>query len=179
MKRRYQIGVIGSAGPEEYSGKKPNPKAYLLAEKVGQLIASRNGIVICGGMGGIMESACRGAKSKGGITVGVISGTERNIANPFIDVEIVSGAINYAEEALIVTMADALIVLGGGAGTLQEIATAYRNKKPIIVLDGLDGWGKKVANTYLDYRRLVKVELVKTPEEAVTWAISKIDAAMS
>ena len=170
---RLQIGVIGSAGPEEYSKAKPDSKAYFFAEEIGKIIALRNAILICGGKGGIMEAACRGAKSENGITVGVVSGNSRGTCNPYVDVEVVSGAINCAEESLIITMSDALIILGGGAGTLQEIATAYRNNKPLVTIDSIKGWGNKLANSFLDYREITKIESVKTAEEAVEWAIKK------
>lgn len=169
--RNLQIGVIGSAGQEEYKRKKPSAKAYKLAEEVGKLIAESKAILICGGKGGVMESACKGAKSAKGITVGIVSGNVRGTCNKYIDVDVVSGTTNCAEESLIISMSDALIILGGGSGTLQEIATAYRNNKPMIVIDGLDGWGKKLANTYLDDRKKTKIRLSKSPEKAVKLAL--------
>lgn len=170
---RLQIGVIGSAGPEEYRGIKPDDKAYVFAEEIGRLIAEKNAVLVCGGNGGIMEAACRGAKSSNGITVGVVSGNIRGTCNPYVDVEVISGMTNCAEEALIISMSDALIILGGGAGTLQEIATAYRNNKPLVAIDGVEGWGNKLANTYLDYREITKIESMQTAKQAVDWAIQK------
>lgn len=174
---RIQIGVIGSAGPEEYKDSKPDPRAYTLAEDIGRLLAEKGAVLICGGKGGIMEAACRGAKSANGITVGVVAGNQRGVCNPYVDVEVVSGATNCAEESLIISMSDAMIILGGGAGTLQEIATAYRNNKPLVAVEGLDGWGKKLANTYLDYRELTKIELAHSAEEAVEWALRQRDSS--
>lgn len=165
--RRYQIGIVGSAGPEEYPGQKPDVKAYEIAEFLGEKIAQKDAILITGGKGGIMESACKGAKKSNGITVGIVSGNERGTSNQFVDVDVVSGMLNCAEESLIISMSDALIILGGGSGTLQEIALAYRNDKPMVVVDGLDGWGKKLAETYLDYREKYKIRLAKTPQEAI------------
>jgi uncharacterized protein (TIGR00725 family) len=173
-KRRLQIAIIGSAGPEEYPGKKPNSKAYEIAEKLGREIANKDAVLVCGGKGGIMEAACKGAKSVGGITTGVISGNNRGESNPYVDVEVVSGMLNCAEESLIISMSDALIVLGGGSGTLQEIALAYRNDKPVVVVDGLDGWGKKLANTYLDYRKKFKIISAKNAEEAIDIVFNKL-----
>lgn len=174
MNKKLQIAIIGSAGPEEYPGKKPNEKSYQIAEKLGELIAKKNAILVTGGKGGIMASACKGAKKYNGITVGVVSGIERGTSNDYVDIEIVSGMINCAEENLIVTMADAAIVLGGGAGTLQEIAIAYRINKPIIVIDGLDGWGKRLAGTYLDYRKKYRIFIAKTPQEAIDLVFDKL-----
>lgn len=171
---RLQIGVIGSAGPEEYFGRKPNSKAYAIAEKVGALIAKNKAILICGGKGGIMESACNGARKYGGITVGVVSGNSRNTCNKYVDVEVVSGMINCSEESLIVSMSDALIILGGGSGTLQEIALAYRNEKPMVTITGIGGWGSKLANTYLDYRKKVKILSANDAEEAIGIVFNKL-----
>lgn len=168
---KLQIGVIGSAGPEEYQLKKPDMRAYKLAEEVGYLIGLNNIILVCGGKGGIMESVCRGCKRAGGITVGVVSGNVRRTCNKYVDVDIVSGMINCAEENLIISMSDVLIILGGGSGTLQEISIAYRNNKPMIVIDGLDGWGAKLSNQYLDYRKKIKIIPVKRPKDAVKLAI--------
>jgi len=165
--RKLQIAVLGSAGPEEYIEEKPNPKAYILAEEVGTLIGQLGAVLITGGKGGIMEAACRGAKQVGGITVGVVSGIQRGVSNNFVDVEIVSGRIDNGEETQIIAMSDGCIILGGGAGTLQEIATAYRNFKPMVVVKGLDGWGEKLAGSYLDYRNKVKLESANTPKEAM------------
>lgn len=173
-KRKIQIGIIGSAGPEEYPGKKPSNKIYEITEVVGKMVAEKNAIIICGGKGGIMESACKGAKSVGGITVGVVSGNKRGTSNQYVDVEVVSGTINCGEEALIISMSDALIILGGGAGTLQEITLAYRNNKPMVALVGLEGWGKKLANTYLDDRKKVKIISAKTPKEAIDIVFNKL-----
>lgn len=165
--KKLQIGIIGSAGWEEYPKKKPQKKAYKIAYELGKLVALKNAVLICGGKGGVMEEACRGAKENGGMTVGVVSGNRRGQANIYVDVEITSGMTNCAEEALIVSMSDGLIAIGGGAGTLQEIAIAYRNKKPIIAITGVNGWANKVANTYLDERNLIKINAAKSPNDAI------------
>ncbi len=173
--KRKQIGVIGSAGLEEYPRKKPSVKIYEAAYQIGKLLASRDAIVVCGGKGGIMESVCKGAQEKNGITVGVISGNKRGKSNSYVDVEVVSGFVNFGEEGLIISMSDSVIVLGGGAGTLQEITLAYRSKKPIIVVSGLGGWGKKLRNSYLDSRRNVKVVEADNINSAVDLALSIIE----
>lgn len=173
-KKKIQIGVIGSAGWEEYPGKKPNRKLYKLAYEVGKLIALKQAILICGGKGGIMMEVCRGAKENNGITVGVVSGNKRNTANTYVDIEVVSGFSNYAEEGIIVSMSDGIIAIGGGAGTLQEIATAYRNKKTIVAIQNSGGWAKITAGTYLDERKTVKIYATSSPNEAVRILIKKI-----
>src|SRR3989338_533854 len=172
--KKLQIGVIGSAGFEEYPTQKPNKKAYRIAYEVGKLIALNNAILICGGKGGIMENACRGAKEKNGTTVGIISGNKRGKANKYVDVEVVSGIINCAEESLIISMSDGIIAIGGGSGTLQEIATAYRNKKPIVTIKGIKGWADKLAGSFIDERKLVKIEGSNSAEEAVSLLLRRI-----
>lgn len=172
--RKLQIGIIGSAGWEEYPKKKPDRKAFEVAYKVGKLIALNNAVLVCGGKGGIMEAACRGAKEENCITVGVISGKTRGKVNKYVDVEVISGMINCAEEAIIVSMCDGLIIIGGGSGTLQEIATAYRNKKPMVTIAGIAGWAEKLANSYLDERQLTKIEGASSPKEAMDLLLRKI-----
>lgn len=172
--KKLQIAVIGSAGNEEYSFKKPDVRAFKIAYEVGKLIANQNAILICGGKGGIMESACKGAKEKNGITVGVISGNKRNKSNRFVDVEIVSGMVNSSEEALIISMSDGIIAIGGGSGTLEELALAYRNRKPIVAIKGIPGWADKVAGSYLDERKLLKIESAKTAKEAIALLMKNI-----
>lgn len=172
--KKLQIAIIGSAGWEEYPDEKPNKKAFAIAYEVGKLVGRRNAILVCGGKGGIMEAACRGAKEENSITVGIVSGNTRNQANKYVDVEIVSGMINCAEEAIIISMCDGLIIIGGGSGTLQEIAIAYRNKKPMVAITSISGWGEKLANSYLDQRQLIKIEEAVSPKEAMTLLLKRI-----
>ncbi|MDO8482476.1 MAG: TIGR00725 family protein, partial [bacterium] len=170
MKRRkLQIAVVGSAARSEYRGR-GGASSFMLkaAEKVGFLLAREGAVVVTGGKGGIMEAAARGAKKGGGVTVGVVKGKLRTISNRFTDIEVLTGMeADGLDELILVLMSDAVIVLGGGAGTLQEIALAYRNKKPIVVLDGMSGWGARLAGQFVDERQLVKLIKARTPEEAV------------
>jgi uncharacterized protein (TIGR00725 family) len=103
---------------------------------VGRELAARGAVVVCGGLGGVMEAACRGAKEAGGRTVGILPGTDRAAANAFVDVAIASG-LGEARNALVVRAADALIAVGGGYGTLSEIALALKAGKRVV---GLDSW---------------------------------------
>lgn len=173
MNKKIQIGVIGYAGLEEYAkDKKPERGIYEIAEKVGFLLGKAGAIVVTGGKSGIMESAARGAKDAGGTTIGVIKGNQRFTSNEYTDVEVLSGmSVDGFDELLLVNMCDALIIVGGGAGTLEEIAIAYRNKKPMVAIRGTGGWADKTADTYLDERESVKICAVATPEEAVERAI--------
>jgi uncharacterized protein (TIGR00725 family) len=103
---------------------------------VGRALAARGAVLICGGLGGVMEAACRGAKEAGGLTVGILPGTDRAAANAFVAVAIPSG-LGEARNALVVRTADALIAVGGGYGTLSEIALALKAGKRVV---GLDSW---------------------------------------
>ncbi|MEK7574919.1 MAG: TIGR00725 family protein [Patescibacteria group bacterium] len=170
QKRKLQIAVIGSAAQSEYRTEGGASLAMQkAAEEVGFLLADQGAIVVTGGKGGIMEAAARGAKRGGGITVGVVKGGRRGVANNFTDVEMLTGMkADGLDELFLVLMSDALIVLGGGAGTLQEIAIAYRNKKPMVVLDGMGGWGEKLSGKFVDERKLVKLVMANNPKDAVT-----------
>jgi uncharacterized protein (TIGR00725 family) len=103
---------------------------------VGRGLAAQGAVVVCGGLGGVMEAACRGAKQAGGHTVGILPGSDRGAANPFVDTAVPTG-LGEARNALVVRAADALIAVGGGYGTLSEIAFALKAGKRVV---GLDSW---------------------------------------
>jgi uncharacterized protein (TIGR00725 family) len=103
---------------------------------VGRLVAARGAVVVCGGLGGAMESACRGAKQAGGLTVGLLPGSDRSEANAYVDVALPTG-LGEARNALVVGAADVVIAVGRGYGTLSEIALALRAGKRVV---GLDTW---------------------------------------
>ena len=128
--RAPHIGVIGaglaSARAEDLHA----------AEAVGRDIARGGGVVVCGGLGGVMEAACRGARSAHGQTIGLLPGSKRSAANPFVEVAIPTG-LGELRNGLIVRTADALIAIGGEWGTLSEIALALKAGKAVI---GLDTW---------------------------------------
>jgi uncharacterized protein (TIGR00725 family) len=122
------IAVIGdsSCSPEEAK----------LAESVGELLAQRGACIVCGGLGGVMEAVCRGAKSKGGLTVGILPGEDPSMANPWVDIPVVTG-LGEARNVAVVKSAQAMIAIGGGYGTLSEIAHALKSSIPVI---GLNTW---------------------------------------
>jgi uncharacterized protein (TIGR00725 family) len=122
------IGVIGdsSCSPEEAK----------LAESVGELLARQGVTVICGGLGGVMEAVCCGAKSKGGLTVGILPGQDASTANPWVDIPMVTG-LGEARNVVVVKSAQAVIAIGGSYGTLSEIAYALKSEIPVI---GLNTW---------------------------------------
>lgn len=147
VRARKRIAVIGGARAEK--------KHLERAADVGRLIAERGAILVCGGLGGVMEAACRGAKKAGGLTVGILPGSDPADANAFVDVPIATG-MGYTRNALVVMNADALIAVDGEYGTLSEIAYACVQGKRII---GLDTWDIK------------GVEGAENPEEAVNLAM--------
>jgi uncharacterized protein (TIGR00725 family) len=124
---RYVAVVGSSAAPEE---------DVQMAEVVGRGLADRGAVVVTGGLGGVMEAACRGAKAGGGTTVGILPGYDREAANQYVDVAIATG-LGEARNALVVRAADVLIAVGGSWGTLSEIALALRSGKRVV---GLGTW---------------------------------------
>jgi len=107
-----------------------------IAYQVGKRIAQKKHILICGGLGGVMEAACRGAKDGGGLTIGVLPGKEKNEANRFIDIPIVT-AMSHARNAIITRTADVLIAVDGKYGTLSEIGLALAIDKKVV---GINTW---------------------------------------
>jgi uncharacterized protein (TIGR00725 family) len=103
---------------------------------VGRELGARGAVVVCGGLGGVMEAACRGAREAGATTVGILPGSDRSEANSFVDVAIPTG-LGEARNALVVRAADALIAVGGAYGTLSEIAFALKAGKPVA---GIGSW---------------------------------------
>jgi len=146
-----QIGVIGSG--------ECSSKIKKLAEEVGREIARRGATLVCGGLGGVMEAAAKGAKEAGGLTVGILPGFHAEEANPYIDVVVVTG-MSYARNAIVVRSSDALIAIEGKYGTLSEIAFALQMRKPVI---GLNTW--KISE---------EIVLSSSPVEAVEKAIDLI-----
>jgi uncharacterized protein (TIGR00725 family) len=106
------------------------------AEDVGAQLATAGAVVVTGGLGGVMEAASRGARSKRGVTVGLLPGADREAANGWVEVAIATG-LGEMRNALIARAVDALIAIGGGAGTLSEIAFALKLGKPVV---GLGTW---------------------------------------
>jgi uncharacterized protein (TIGR00725 family) len=123
------IAVVGSGGPIPALVRRR-------AEEVGRAVAEAGAVLVCGGLGGVMEAACRGAHDGGGLTVGILPGLERAGANEYVDVAIPTG-LGEARNALVVRAADAVVALAGEYGTLSEIALALQAGIPVV---GLDTW---------------------------------------
>jgi len=144
------------------------------AEKVGRLIAEKGAVLICGGHGGIMRAAAKGAKSAGGITGGILPEVDKPKVNEYIDLAIPTG-VNQARNMTIALAADVVIALAGGVGTLSEMCFAYIYHKPIIALVGQGGWSEKLADSYIDEKRIVKIIPAHSAEEAVELAFNVIE----
>lgn len=149
---KTQIGVIGAGACSRETG--------ALAEAVGREIAKKGAVLLCGGLGGVMEAAAKGAKLEGGITIGILPGTLREEANPWIDVAVLSG-MGHARNALIAQSSDALIAVDGEYGTLSEIALGLKMGKPVVLLESK--W--KIEGT----------KSAKNPQEAVELAFRLIE----
>ncbi len=163
-KRLIQVLVIGSDGDH------CPQTTYDAAKEVGAQIAARNAITVTGGLGGVMEAACRGAKEKGGMVVGIIPNEDMSYANPYCDIIIPTG-IGFARNFITAYSADVAIVVGGGAGTYIEACVAYQKGKPIVALTGTGGTADKIADTFLDDRKTVKVISASSPKDAVEQAL--------
>ncbi len=122
------IGVIGAGAC--------NHEINELARKVGAGIAKAGSVVVCGGLGGVMEGACRGAYEAGGQTIGILPGPDKAEANPYVGIPIVTD-LGHARNVLIVRSSDLLIAISGGYGTLSEISIALKIEKPVI---GVSTW---------------------------------------
>jgi uncharacterized protein (TIGR00725 family) len=168
--KRLQIGIIGPEKCNYPENSQLQNKLEMYAEKVGELLAERNAVVLTGGGDGVMEAVFRGAKRKNGLTVG-IPGKTRGISNPYTDVEILT-PLDIGDFLIAgILSSDAIIVIGSSAGTLSELAYAYRWRIPIIILRGFDPDYDKMVGNYLDRSKKIQIYGADTPEEAVAIAI--------
>ncbi len=121
--RRLLVAVIGAAHCA--------PSEAKVAETVGRVLAEGGATLLCGGRGGVMEAACRGARLAGGLTVGILPGDDPSAANPYVDVAIATG-LGEARNAIVARTAQAVVAIGGRYGTLSEIAFALKHGLPVI-----------------------------------------------
>jgi uncharacterized protein (TIGR00725 family) len=126
--RRRLVAVCGESDPQTSLAE--------VAFDVGRGIAERGAVLICGGLTGVMEHAARGARAAGGLTVGLLPGDDPQDANRYIQVSIAT-SLDHGRNAILARTADGVIAIGGGLGTLSEIALALRNRRPII---GISTW---------------------------------------
>lgn len=159
------ISVIGGAEGDD--------NALLIAEELGEEIAKRGVALVCGGLGGIMNAACKGAKKKKGLTIGFLPSLEKEHANDHVDISIPTG-LGYARNFLVARTGDAIIAIAGSAGTLSEMAIAWFSDKPLIALSTSGGWAAKLAGQRIDERRTDQVFAARTPKEAVDIAFREL-----
>jgi uncharacterized protein (TIGR00725 family) len=168
------IGIIGRAqqGPDD-----PVPEATLTAAyDVGRLVAMNGAVLISGGTTGVMEAASRGAKEAGGLTIGILPGVDRGTANEWVDIALPTG-LGTARNLIYTRGCDALIMIGGGAGTLNELTIAYQGARSVVVLEGTGGWADRiraalVEGRWLDERRVAEILFASEPSAAVEIAMS-------
>lgn len=153
---RAHVGVVGPA--------QADPGLEAAAEEVGRRLAEAGVVVVCGGLGGVMAAACRGAGAAGGTSVGILPGTDRHDANPWVTVAVPTG-LGELRNGLVVRSADVLVALGGGYGTLSEVALALKAGVPVV---GLGTWSLVRPDGQPD----PGVSEVLDPAEAVAEAIA-------
>ena len=156
-KKRF-IAVIG--------GSDCTPEEARLAEEVGRELARKDAILVCGGLGGVMEAACKGASAGGGLTIGILPGGSRQTANPYVQIPVVTN-LGEARNVIVVKSAEAVIAIGGGYGTLSEIGHALRNGIPVV---GLNTWSLS-RNDRPDN----SIVLAKNPVDAVNKVLNMVN----
>jgi uncharacterized protein (TIGR00725 family) len=156
--------VIGSA--EDHC----TEEARRLAYRVGAEAAKRGATVVTGGLGGVMEAACKGAKDNHGITVGIIPQDDLHDANRFCDVVIATG-LGWARDFVTAHSADAVVIVGGGAGALIEACAAYLKAKPVVAVQGSGGTADQIGGIFLDERKSVRIQSESDPSKAVETAL--------
>lgn len=173
--RKFQIGVMGSAADLNYA-----KQAEQVAYEIGMLVAQQNGILFFGAekdSDSLSTAACRGAKSAGGLTVGITYGKGKDVWQKDADIIIPCGLERGGgRETVLVTGCDVVIAISGGSGTLTELAIAYQADIPTIVLQGFGGWADKLANEYLDARKRQLTLGADSPESAVAIAFREAAA---
>ena len=120
------IGVIGSASPTD--------TGFETARQVGRLLAEYGAVILCGGLSGVMEAACKGAREGGGLSVGLLPGRDSGQANPYVTIPLPTG-LGHTRNAVIARAASGLVAIEGGLGTVSEAALGLKMGKPVVGLD--------------------------------------------
>ena len=170
--RPLLVTVIGK------SARDPNdpvtPRALAAAEEVGRLLAERGAVVVSGGLSGVMEAVSRGAKSANGLVVGILPGFDKRDANAYVDIALPTG-MGWMRNTLTVRAADAVIMISGGIGTLNELTVAYEDK-PTVILEGTGGWSDRIREVayegkHLDEAHRATLHFASSPRDAVERAL--------
>ena len=173
--KKIQIGVMGSAEDLNY-GK----EALECAKEIGREIANSGNILVYGAekeYSSLSTNAAIEADKNGGMTVGVTPGKDKKIYGEFLPTVLIPCGLEIGggREYTLVLSCDVIIAIGGGSGTLTEMAIAYQANIPIICIDKFDGWAKKLANKYFDERKRLKCLKAKNAKEAVSLAIKSCE----
>lgn len=177
MNRKLQIGVMGSASDLKYT-----KKSEKFANELGKIIAQSGNILVYGAEKDCcsLSTICaKSAKDNGGITLGVTYGKTKDCWNKeeYMPTIIFPCGLERGggREFSLVLACDVIIAIGGGSGTLNEIAVAYQANIPIVVIQNFKGWAKKLANKFLDDRNRLKCESAEEPQEALNKAIKLVE----
>lgn len=162
--RQRLVTVVGTGDADA--------EAARLAEAVGTAIAGAGAGIVCGGLGGVMAAACRGARAvrrpDRGPVVGILPGTDPAEANPWVEVVIPTG-LGYARNLLVVLAGDAVVAVGGASGTLSEIAHAWQLGKPLCAVSPGGGWAAELAGRSLDGKRTDRIHEARDADEVAGW----------
>lgn len=176
LKRKFQIGVMGSAADLKYT-----KIVEQIAEEIGKFIAESGNITVYGAekdYDSLSTAAARGAKKAGGLTVGITYGKGKDIWDKEgnTDVLICSGMERGGgREFVLVNSCDGIIAVSGGSGTMNEMLVAYQLNIPIVVVKNTGGWADKMAGKYFDDRKRIKAIPTKNPKEAVAKLLKILD----
>ena len=156
--RRRLVAVCGESDPQTSLAD--------VAFELGRGIAQRDAVLICGGLTGVMEHAARGARAAGGLTIGLLPGDDPDEANEYVHIAIATG-LGHARNAILARTADGVVAVGGGLGTLSEIALALRNGRPTI---GIHTW-----RFDRDRRTEPELPIAANPKDALDWLFSRME----
>ena len=157
-KYKGTISIIGASKIDE--------KTRQITIELGRLLAQNGYAISCGGLSGVMEAVCQGAKEEGGLTIGIIPFKEKKLANKYVDI-VIPVPFSQARNVVVVLSGDVCVAVAGKAGTLSEICFAWIYEKPIIGLTCVEGWSSKMAGQQLDDRRTDKIFGADTPQAVV------------
>lgn len=171
--RKTTIGVIGNASRPGVELPVP---LLQTAEAVGRQIGETGAVLVNGGTGGVMEASAKGAHEAGGLVIGFLPQADHSHANPYVDVSLPTG-MGTMRNLLTSRCCDALIMVGGGVGTLNELTVAYDVGTPVIAIRGSGGWADRIVHSlvdgrWLDERRVAELEFADNPQAAVAQALA-------
>lgn len=168
MTRRRILGVVGSGSPL-------SPETDDLCRALGRAAVEAGFRIVSGGRGGVMAAVSSGAHEasnyREGDVIGILQGYDPSDANPHVDIPIPTG-MGLARNVIVVATSDVVVGVGGGAGTLSELAYAWQLGKPVVGLRPPGGWAEKVAGTAIDDRRNDEVKAADTADEAIAHALT-------